>query len=79
MEAERSFMRPYPTGSRGREMSGNDHDRAIGEGLEKSRQLSAVISVVCIRPVNEPALAGGCARRGRWPFGGDSECVIRRT
>jgi hypothetical protein len=36
MEAERSFMRPYPTSSRGREMSGHDHDRAIGEGLEEA-------------------------------------------
>ena len=36
MEAERSFMRPYPTGSRGREMSGHDHDWAIGEGLEEA-------------------------------------------
>ena len=36
MVAERSFMRPYPTGSWGREMSGNDHDRAIGEGLEEA-------------------------------------------
>ena len=36
VEAKRSVMRPYPTGSRGREMSGNDHDRAIGEGLEEA-------------------------------------------
>ena len=36
MEAERSFMRPYPTSSRGREMSGHDHDRAIGEGLDEA-------------------------------------------
>ena len=36
METERSVMRSYPTGSRGREMSGNDHDRAIGEGLEEA-------------------------------------------
>src|SRR5712692_6357303 len=36
VEAERSVMRPYPTGARGREMSGDHHDRAIGEGLEKA-------------------------------------------
>ena len=36
MEAKRSVMRPYPTGGRGREMSGDHHDRAIGEGLEET-------------------------------------------
>jgi hypothetical protein len=36
MEAERSVMRPYPTGARGREMSGDDHHRAIGESLAVS-------------------------------------------
>ena len=36
METERSVMRSYPTGSRGREMSGDHHDRAIGEGLEEA-------------------------------------------
>ena len=36
MEAERSVMRPYPTGARGREMSGDDLHRAIGESLEEA-------------------------------------------
>ena len=36
VEAKRSVMRPYPTGGRGREMSGDHHDRAIGEGLEET-------------------------------------------
>jgi hypothetical protein len=36
MEAERSVMRSYPTGSCNREMSGNDHGRAIGEGLKEA-------------------------------------------
>src|SRR5437870_2482856 len=36
MEAERSFVRPDPTGGRGGEMSGNDHGRAIGEGFEEA-------------------------------------------
>src|SRR5258708_40061488 len=36
VEAKRSVMRPYPTGGRGREMSGDHHDRAIGEGLEEA-------------------------------------------
>jgi hypothetical protein len=36
MEAERSVMRSYPAGSCNREMSGNDHDRAIGEGVEEA-------------------------------------------
>ena len=36
MEAEGSVMRPYPTSARGREMSGDDHHRAIGESLEEA-------------------------------------------
>src|ERR1700746_485157 len=36
MEAERSVMRPYPAGARGREMSGNKHCGAIGEGLKET-------------------------------------------
>ena len=36
METERLVMRSYPTGSWRREMSGNDHDRAIGEDLEEA-------------------------------------------
>jgi hypothetical protein len=36
VEAKRSVMRPYPIGSRGREMSGDHHDGAIGEGLEEA-------------------------------------------
>src|SRR6516162_10752649 len=36
VEAEGSVVRSYPTGARGREMSGDDHHRAIGEGLEES-------------------------------------------
>src|SRR5438477_1973865 len=36
LEAEGSVVRSYPTGARGREMSGDDHHRAIGEGLEES-------------------------------------------
>ena len=36
MEAGRSVLRSYPSGSWGREMSGDDHDRAIGEGLEEA-------------------------------------------
>src|SRR5712671_2596961 len=46
MEAERSVMRPYPSGSWGGEMSGDDHDWAIDEGLKeappcRSRRLCA--------------------------------------
>src|ERR1700758_5121288 len=36
VEAEGSVARSYPTGARGREMSGDDHRRAIGEGLEEA-------------------------------------------
>ena len=36
VEAKRSTMRPYPTGGRGWEMSGDNHDRPIGEGLEET-------------------------------------------
>src|SRR5215831_291962 len=35
LEAEGSVARSYPTGARGREMSGDDHRRAIGESLEE--------------------------------------------
>src|SRR6516162_11442860 len=36
VEAEGSVVRSYPTGGRGREMSGDDHHRAVGEGLEET-------------------------------------------
>jgi len=36
VKAERSVTRSYPTGGRGREMSGDDHHRAVGEGLEET-------------------------------------------
>src|SRR6516165_10857286 len=36
VEAEGSVVRSYPTGARGREMSGDDHRRAISEGLGKA-------------------------------------------
>ena len=36
METERAVMRPYPTGAWGREMSRDDHHRAIGESLEEA-------------------------------------------
>src|SRR6516165_12459523 len=36
VEAEGSVVRSYPAGARGREMSGDDHRRAIGEGLEEA-------------------------------------------
>src|SRR5215472_12044164 len=36
VEAEGSVARSYPTGARGREMSRDDHRRAIGEGLEEA-------------------------------------------
>ena len=36
VEAEGSVVRSYPTGARGREMSGDDHHWTIGEGLEES-------------------------------------------
>src|SRR6516165_2786343 len=36
VEAEGSVVRSYPAGARGREMSGDDHHRAIGEGLEEA-------------------------------------------
>src|SRR5215471_10025309 len=35
VEAEGSVVRSYPPGARGREMSGDDHRRAIGESLEE--------------------------------------------
>ena len=34
-EAERSVLRPYPTGGRGRKVGGDDHDRSIGKGLDE--------------------------------------------
>src|ERR1700736_6762795 len=36
VEAKRSVMRPYPTGGRGWEMSGDNHDRSVGKGLEEA-------------------------------------------
>src|SRR5215472_7088592 len=36
VKAERSVMRPYPTGGGGREMSGDDHHGTISKGLEET-------------------------------------------
>src|SRR6516165_1292510 len=36
MESKRSVMRSYPTGRRGREVSRNEHDGGLGEGLEET-------------------------------------------
>src|SRR6516162_523631 len=40
-EAERSALRPYPTGGRRREVGGDDHDRSIGKGLDKPQPCRA--------------------------------------
>jgi NAD(P)-dependent dehydrogenase (short-subunit alcohol dehydrogenase family) len=40
--AKRSAMRPYPTGGRGREMNGDNHDRPISEGLEAAHLVGLI-------------------------------------
>jgi NAD(P)-dependent dehydrogenase (short-subunit alcohol dehydrogenase family) len=40
--AKRSAMRPYPTGGRGWEMSGDNHDRPISEGLEAAHLVGLI-------------------------------------
>src|SRR5262245_51786014 len=41
MESKRAAMSSYPTGGRRREVSGNNHDRGVGEGLEETAPSSS--------------------------------------
>jgi hypothetical protein len=76
LETERSVVRSYPTGSWAREMSKNDHDRAIGEGLEEASPCRSRRFLVDAEAAVEPRL-GALQRRVHDVATQDYGCSLR--